>query len=171
MLKDVRAAKDNRADWKYQSQKLRCQLRMPQTSSPWVSQSALKNRMCARELDVLDICWTHRREKIGNRIAFQAARKNLWADPTQSVQRLPYGLKPPLLAQRTRPYSYEHDCLLSGQDAMRLQGFPAGAKYMPPHMFTDDQLRSLAGESYFIPNMAVLTYRYFLNPHAIWWQR
>jgi len=76
-----------------------------------------------------------------------------------------------LLAQRTRPYSYEHDVLLSGRDNMALQGFPKGPEFTPAHLFQDDEVRSLAGESYFLPVMGVLVYTYYLNPQGTWWQK
>jgi hypothetical protein len=120
--------------------------------------------------DVVDVCWQARRIQLGSAVGPDIAKIGLWCDPSQGVNRLPMRLHPPTLCQGTLPYSYEYDCVLSGQDALALQGFPDPFSCAPPHEFVDQEVRSLAGEAFFLPSCMSVVYAYYLNPSAPWWR-
>ena len=95
-------------------------------------------------------------------------RRDLWADPSQGVQRALTRRTPPTLCQTSMPYSFEHDCLLSGHDCLALQGIPDPFVCAPLHEFSDREARSLAGEAFFLPSAMSVILPYYLNPQAPW---
>ena len=155
-------------NWRKHSASVRDRLGMSSRSKPWTgSVTVPRCFQDARSSDILNVAWRKRRNTLGQQATFEEVSQGLWADPTQAVQRSPWGDTPPCLCQGTKPYSFEKNTALSGMDAMRLQGFP---EQLPPeHVVTDKNLRSLAGEAFSLPMMAGVFYAYWLNPRAPWW--
>ena len=147
---------------------------MPAHAKPWSEQRGIKFHglgKSARVLDCIDVCWQHRRNQLGPNVLPEQARLGLWCNPSQAVQRKPVTSSPPLLCQGTFPYSYEKDVCLSGRDALVCQGFPKDPGMAPLHAFSDSEVRSLAGEAYFLPSMLSVAYPYFLNAKGTWWNK
>ena len=160
-------------EWGRHSKELRVALQLPFSAKPWTGRKDVTLhgvRRIPRDLDCIDICWAHMRKKLGPDIVPEDVRKDLFVNATQSVKRLPVTKGVPLLCQRTTPYSYEYDTVLSGRDCLSLQGFPTAPSVAPPHKFEDHDIRALAGESHFLPVMGSLVYAYWLNPLAPWWK-
>ena len=142
-------------------------------ATPWTSRDGIRLigvPKAKRVLDCLDICWQTRRQQLGKQHPPDVVKQGLWGNPSQSVLRVPISAgKPPLLCQKTIPYSYEHDQCLSGRDFLSLQGMPQSPLISPVTQLADAELRSLGGEAYFLPSaMSVLT-AYYLNPLGPWW--
>ena len=72
--------------------------------------------------------------------------------------------------QKSLPYSFEADTVLSGYDSLRLMGAPLdSAPTDGPCKMLDRQLRSLGGESFSAPVVTSVTYAFWLNPYAFGW--
>jgi hypothetical protein len=169
---DFEVGKRGLKEWHHHSNKKREFLQIASDAKPWTGQQGTKLLglpACARIRDVVDVVWAHRRSQLGVNTPPHIAKKDLWVNPTQAVQRMPMSLNVPLLCQRTLPYSYEHDMCLSGADALRLQGFPSHPSIAPSHVLNDRELRSLAGEAFFLPDLACIVASYWLNPYGPWW--
>ena len=156
--------------WRTASQKKRHALSMSAHSAPWTSLPGVLKGLpnCPRIRDVLDVAWASRRSALPLG-GIDECKKDFWVNPSQAVQREPWGNAPPLLCQCTMPYSFEMSTGLSGLDMLHLQGFPTSATVAPTHMFDDKMVRSLAGEGFFLPVATGIAYAYYLNPWAPWW--
>ncbi len=71
------------------------------------------------------------------------------------------------VTQRSVWYSFEFDCVLSGHDQVLMLGIPAGQA--PAPLFSNADLKSLSGEAYMAPSMAVASMVFWSNPWAPWW--
>lgn len=157
--------------WKMMSGQTREKLGMRADAAPWTRTAKLTGlQQTPRMLDVIDCCWQHSRVRAGVDVPPDQVKRGLWCDPSQSVHRLPVSYSVPSLCQKTLPYSFERDVCLSGRDVLNLQGFPSCASVAPPHAFSDKELRSLAGEAFFLPSASSIIYPFYLNPKAPWWQ-
>jgi hypothetical protein len=170
METNEKAAKKNPADsrWELDSNNIRASLGMTSAAQPWTKGAKLAGvpKGSKRVLDCIDVCYQAARNQCGH-VPLDTA--SLWCDPSQSCKRKPLSYKCPLLTQRNLPYSFEFDTALSGRDALRLQGFPAEGHIAPPHLLTDSEARSLAGESFYLPTISTITYAYYLNSRGPWW--
>ena len=67
----------------------------------------------------------------------------------------------PTLTKGTEMYSYQKDVLLSGESHVRLAGWPQ--RWCPREIFSDGDLRSLAGDSFSVPVAAVIQCAFYMN--------
>ena len=164
------------AEWCHHSTRMREELVMSSKAAPWTSRENKFDHklhglsICPRVRDCLNIMWAFRRHQIGYDVLPAEVRKEMWCNPSQGVQRKPISHGPPCFLQNTTPYSYEYDVCLSGFDMLRCMGFPGHPGVAPEHIFKDADLRSLAGEAFFLPCMTVLACAYYCNPSAPWWK-
>jgi hypothetical protein len=168
-LSDTRKYKN----WEKDSAVARAAAKMQQYSKPWTSKHCLHGVPdLPRMRDVIDVAWQKTRTKVGLGETEDFVKQGLWCDPSQGVARNSGSVsyKMPLLTQSNLPYSFEMDACISGRDALILQGFPSETSTTPPHL-KDADLRSLAGESFFLPSMAMLTHAYYLNHRGAWWRK
>lgn len=94
--------------------------------------------------------------------------RSLFVDVSQSVLRRPWrkgGLA--CLAQSACIYSFEADRILTPLDHFALQGFPAAT--LRTEQRTQTQLRSMAGEAFFLASFGTALYAYYLNDRGPWW--
>jgi len=160
-------------DWRKSSANVRSTIGVSADFRGWSSRpdiSLIGIPKTPRVLDLLDIGWAIQLAKFGppGSVTSTQARRGLWANVTQTVQRKPFG-PPGCLATHSLWYSYEHDFTIDGQDALRLQGFPLGSA--PKSSFTNAQLFDLAGEGFHAASVGSFLYAFLLNPYGPWWER
>ena len=152
------------------SQRKRSELSLARGARPWTETAKLTGLTnCRRVSDVIDCGWALRRKQLGADVPPEVVKQDLWANPSQAVQRNPISTKMPLLCQGTIPYSYNEDTCLSGRDVLCCQGYPKGPQFTPEHILNDKDCRSIAGEAFFLPDFACVTEAYWLNPKGPWW--
>ena len=121
---------------------------------------------------IVDLAWAARLQE-ARRAADQRPTPELakgwWCNPSQSLKRAPWGKHPGTLLQGSCMYAYELDVALSGYDSLLVHGFPSDVA--PRNRFSERDLKSLAGESFFLPCITSVVYAYFLNPGAPWWRK
>lgn len=121
----------------------------------------------ARVRDILDCAWAVRQR--GNpTLSLHELRKNWFANPSQAVNRSPWGEGSKTICTSSYPYSYEMDRMLVGHDLMKLQGFHT-AVAAKRDTIGQNNLQQLAGEAFFIPCVGTILWAWFLNPAAPWW--
>lgn len=92
--------------------------------------------------------------------------KGFFCDLSQSISRGPYGRLSTLTTASVK-YSFEGDCVLSGEDSLSTLGFPAAMRRN--HGMTAAEIRSLAGEAFSLPCSATVLACFYLNPYGEWW--
>jgi hypothetical protein len=143
---------------------------MSQNSHPYTERDIVGiRRTNLRMLHCIDIHYQEARKKVGMSTPPEQVVSGLWDDPSQSCMRNTCRVRAPLLTQTNLPFSFQHATALSGRDALSLQGFPNEAWLVPPHLLSDQEARSLAGESFFLPVVTTLTYAFWLNHRGPWW--
>ena len=90
-----------------------------------------------------------------------------WCNISQSVDRFPNSENVPTLTKTSELYSFRHDAILSGDAHGRLMDWPSD--WSPPKL-SQSELRSLAGDSYSLPIMAMIAMGLYSNPNAPWWK-
>eukprot|EP00971_Amphidinium_carterae_P197934 3928275-Amphidinium_carterae.3 len=138
---------------------------MTATQSPWCSRHSLRGlRATEREKDVIDVAYKQaQRDFPGEDVS-----TDLWCDVTQSCDRgTRYTRGPaPCFSTSSVAYSYNQDCVLSGQGQFRALGWHT----IPPlELFSNAECRDLSGDSFSVPMSAMATMVCFLNPYAPWW--
>ena len=87
----------------------------------------------------------------------------------QSVSRMPVTVgQLPCFGTNSIIYSYQKDTVFTGASHHRAIGWPVHT--MPSGIFSDHDLRNLAGESFSLPLCTLLQTAIFLNPHAVWFR-
>lgn len=92
-----------------------------------------------------------------------------YCDVTQAVEREPWGPLGALL-QTSYKYTYEGDFVLTGTDHLSIHGFPGRVLGQARRLFSDAEIRSLAGESFNLPCVGTIVAAYYMNPFGPWWQ-
>jgi hypothetical protein len=157
--------------WTSHSAQVRAKLGISRDYDGWTRPGSLPGVVCRgvprqpRMFDILNCAWAARLKSLGPGCGTDEARRNFFANPSQSVNRTPWSEGAKTLCSSSFVYSFELDSLLSGMDMMRLQGW-SSAKL---HRFSDGTLRDLAGEGFSLPCAGAVLYAFFLNPHAPWW--
>ena len=156
------------ARWRQHSVATRAALGLPPKSTPWSSGAQLRGLRGDRDrrVDLLDIAFSERRNAAPYATEAEL-RSSFWANISQGVQRRPWGDLPPVLCRQSMVYSFEADAVLSGWGHLLLLGWPRSTA--PRAQATDGDLRDLAGESYSVPIMAMLTYAVYCCPEMPWW--
>ena len=160
-------------EWRKQSAAIRQKLDISSTYRGWTSQAGIRLLgvpKVERCKDVLDVSWSTRMRQLGLATPRKEAAKSWWTDPGQGVGRRCWGETPGTLCRNSIKYSHEFDFSLSGYDHLRLQGIPKEEPGMAYARFSDDELKDLAGEAYFLPCAAMVMFSYYLNPHSPWWK-
>ena len=157
--------------WQALEASVRDKHQLPSDARPWTSRPGVQLRGLAdseRQRGVLDVGFAvHQKRNPG--LSAHELTKILWANPSQSLDRMPVTTTPATLTTSTELYSFAHDTVLSGEAVLRGMGWPRG--YVPAERFTEAEVRNLAGECYSAPVMAQVAFAYYLNPWAPWWQR
>ena len=118
---------------------------LPAGASPWSSQAALRGLPDSeRQRDVLDVAFLIARARNPQATTKELVR-SLWANPSQCVARTPWGQRPATPTTSALVYSFASDCVLSGEALLRGLGWPRG--FAPQEMFTEHQIRGMAGEA------------------------
>ena len=152
---------------------MRESLGVPAAWTAWTSKATVrgvpKSDRCRA---IVDLAWAARLQE-ARRAADQRPTPELakgwWCNPSQSLKRAPWGKHPGTLLQGSCMYSYELDVAFSGYDSLLVHGFPSDVA--PRNRFSERDLKSLAGESFFLPCITSVVYAYFLNPGAPWWRK
>lgn len=153
--------------WRAKSVQLRDQLRLGATARPWTSRAKLRGLPDVERMrDVLDVCFAHMRQKHPN-VPVAELIKSLWANPGQAVQRKPIRKKPDTLASNTILYSYEKDCVLSGDSHLVLLGWPKHSA--PLTHVTEAECRDMSANGFSVPIACQLMKAFYLCPFAPWW--
>lgn len=118
-----------------------------------------------RARDVIDCAWAWCVREMGN-VSMDERRRNFYANPSQSVSRMPWSTKMKTLCQSSWVYSFELDRVLTGRETMMLQGW--GKTHL--NGFSSDLLRQLSGEGYCLPCAACVLFSFWLNEEGPWWK-
>ena len=162
------------ARWRGHSSEIRNRWNLPlikqEGSAPWTSRPSTRLKGLAhseRQRDLLDVVWAVHRKNNAT-LSLPELIRGFFANPSQSVLRLPscHG-RVPTLCSSSEIYSYEYDAVLSGEAHLLLLGWPRNT--FPSELFSNAELRSLAGESFALCTIAHIVYCYFLNPYGPWW--
>ena len=149
---------------------MRHNLEIPAASTPWTGRDDVTLAGLAeseRQKDLLDIAFVTAQQRGPPGVPTKELIKNLWANPSQGVQRSPWGMRVHTMLQNSEVYSFEADCVLSGLSHLRLLGFPSNC--CPVGCQTEHALRLLAGEAFTVPCASVALISTFLCPYAPWW--
>ena len=97
----------------------------------------------------------------------QALAKGYFCNTSQDHQRKPFMEgSPGALCTSTELYSYEHNAMLSGMAHLLMMGHSQDCA--PPHLFSEQQCKDLAGEGLSVPWTACLLLAAYANPYAPW---
>ena len=159
--------------WPNESVKARGQLKMSAAMKPWTKPTGRARPklqgvlVSARCRDVLNIAfWKLRRESDE---PHEDLVRDAWCNVSQTVSRLPCRRGSlPTFACNSLIYSFQHDQTLTGSTHLRVIGWPLES--MPGTIFSDSELRNLAGESFSVCLATVLQTAIFLMPEAVWWR-
>ena len=164
------------ARWRARSSEVRDKHKLPPLgetgSQPWTSRKGVNLQGVAdseRQLDHLNVCFAvHKQRNPG--VRHEDLIRELFCNPSQCVARLPvHHGRLPTITTSAEIYSYEHDCILSGQAHLRAMGWPTNVG--PMCTYSNHECRTLAGEAFSLPCLSTVLYAYYLNPHAPWWHR
>lgn len=159
------------SQWRMHSAKTRDKISMASSAAPWTGRADTKCHGLARTervTDLLDVAWAHRRLE-NQHASVEELKKGFWCNPTQGVQRRPWGVRPATLTTVAELYSYQYDVALSGHAGLRVMGFPPGAG--STSSLSESDYRHLAGEMFSIPIATCILFSLYQNPHATWWPR
>ncbi len=124
-----------------------------------------------RHYDALNALWGMKcnAHAAGGRIpTSKQVKEGLWIDLSQNLDRAASGNKSALCTSSAW-YSYQHDFVLDGNDALSIQGHPEVLVQDP--LLTSSQKKTLAGESFHLACFGVLMFATYLNPWAEWWKQ
>ena len=164
------AGDDDLRRWGARSVEQRAKLSIGKHDMPWTDFPDVKLAgvgKSARQRDVVDVCFAALRAKNPTASRSQLV-KGQWANIGQSIERLPLSSKPQTLTTRTVLYSYEKNVVLSGAAHLRLLGWGQGMA--PLEVVSEVEARSLAADSFSVPISAQMSFAYYINPYAPWWQ-
>ncbi len=120
-----------------------------------------------RHLDKLNLVWGIRlKGRLPNESSADLKR-GLWCDVSQNVHRGSQLGLGGTLTTSTLMYSFERDCVLDGEDHMRLQGWPIALAASDD--FSSAEKKELAGEGYNLACLAVACTGCYFNPYGSWW--
>ena len=159
------------ASWKAQSSELRAQLGLPKGAKPWTARPSIALRGVPhkdRVLDLLDIAFASQMKAAPPNTPTRHAISNLVCDISQAQKGKPWAEGLNTARQNTTPYVFCADAIVSGCGMMCLQGWHRGA--CPQGLFSDSELRSMAGEAYSVPIAALIHFIMYRNPHGLWWR-
>jgi hypothetical protein len=88
-------------------------------------------------------------------------------DISQCVSRRWWSSGALLVHTGSKMYDFEHDQLLTPLANCSLQGMPTPDLDFGSLSSTD--IRDLAGEAMFLPNLATILWAVYANEHAPWW--
>jgi hypothetical protein len=159
------------AVWRAQSLLVRDKLDIPSGLRPWSDEHPrLKGIPLSsfRQRDLLDVALAAEMKK-HPLTPKKDIIDTLWAVPSHSVQRRPWGPHLGCLLTTSELYNFRHDCVISGESHLRLMGFPSNLA--PTYAFSEGNLRHLAGEAFSMPCCASVLLAVYLCPFAPWWMR
>lgn len=158
------------SEWRGQSARVRSKRGLSSSFAGWTTHPDVSGvPQTHRVLDLANSAWGARLMSSAARSAASATsrlRNNFWLDISQNHIREPWG-SIGCLTRQTTWYSYEHDCVLSGEDHALIQGLPPGQ--MPLEQFSEGERKSLTGEAFACPCIGLISALYFLNPWGVWW--
>jgi hypothetical protein len=123
-----------------------------------------------RVLGAIDTFWGIKAKlanKGGKVVGNHQLKEGLWLDVSQQVHRLHSG-RPGVLCTGALWYTFEFDCVLDGQDALALQGFPEFVA--SSDLFSSSEKRRLAGEAYHLGSFAAVAFAWYCNPWGQFWK-
>ena len=152
--------------WRQHSSQVRSSLNLARDRNPWTDGGALLHGVdrCERKLDLANVAWAARLQEHSNTMSSTAMAHIGWIDLDQSVLRRPWSARLRSARATSQLYSYEHDRCLTGQDAMRLHGWPP----LTVRNNRQSDLLVLAAEGTSLPLVSVLVSVIWCNPHALW---
>jgi hypothetical protein len=154
------------AKWRNNSSSLRTQAGITVGHSPWTQRQGIELRgvpRLDRNIDMIDYRWAMRTKK-KPKTDTATLKNNAWVNLLQQQSRHD-AMNPGCLTSGALYYSYDRDCLLDGEDFMRLQGAPEGSGGAA----SNRQLYNLGGEAFHAPSIAAAVYSYYLNGEAPWY--
>ena len=159
------------SEWRSEHVVARDTLEVPVAEAPWsqrngIALQGLPNSM--RMKDNIDLCMLNYLKK-NPKMSIEEAAQKLWCNPSQSAGRFPCAEDPGTLITSSLAYSYRHDAVLSGEGHLRVLGRPEWQ--CPGELFTEHQLRHLAGEACSSVCMGIVLTAYYANPWAPWWPK
>ena len=155
--------------WPTHSKEIRSKYSLPAEGRAWTGRpgvTLLGVPGTARVFDVLDTGFSYIRARHPD-WTFQQLVTNLWANPSQSVARVPLSYHAPTPATSTVMYSFQHDRTISPAGWMQLFGWP---RSMTPYgLLTEAEYAQIAGNGFSVCIAAVVSTAMYCNPWAPWW--
>ncbi len=114
----VIAQDDEHLSWREKSAKVRHGLNMPKDSHPWVGTHKLTGvPLSARQIDLVEVAWWAWKEQTRHDVGFKVSQVPRWfVDVSQSIERMPWGIRPGTVTQWSRIYAFHLDKVLDGED-------------------------------------------------------
>jgi len=157
--------------WKKSSSAQRTAIGAPRSSSPWSGREGVRLRgitpECLRQIDLTDVAWEARiaEARAGeNSAQNKNMASNYWVDLSQSSARKPWRNKLCNFRANGHLYSFERDTCITGEDELRLLGWPRGHLVGVPPV----DLLELAGHSGSVPLATVVMAGIVYNPYGAW---
>ena len=157
--------------WRSRSADVRAKYQLSSSFAGWTNDPGGRSICGApavhRLQDLVNVAWGVRVKTAGNsNKGRDALAHNYFVDLSQSVKREPWSEGMDVLTTSSIIYAFSEDRVLEGSEHVRLQGHPAGQS--PETQFSDYECRSLAGEAFAAPCIAVASAAFMLNPWAAW---
>jgi hypothetical protein len=121
-----------------------------------------------RLVDKLDIVWGMELKRHPAEVTSAQVKAGLFCDLSQNVHRSTGKLNGCTLCTSSCIYSFEKDCVLDGEDAMLLQGWPLDVAASDELSSAEKQ--ELAGEGFHLPSFALVASAFYMNPWGSWWK-
>jgi hypothetical protein len=156
--------------WVDKHRRLRTQMKLSPTYSPWTRPPASGARRPPlltgvpanrRFADVINIAWASR--------PIERRTLPFFCNYTQRPTRTPWGTSIKTLTTSSRVYDYGRDRTITPAEALLLHGHPV--LEMDLSMFSASSLFHSVGESMCCPCVGSLLLAFYLNPHGAWWKR
>lgn len=157
-------------EWRKHSGALRQKLSISAGFKGWTRDSGAS--LCGlpaidRVIDCIDVAWASRMAQFPIGTPLKVMKKDFWCNPSQGVQRKPWGDKGTIAGSGIW-YSYEHDTTLDGIDFLRLHGFP---DLVDMRGISDNEAKDLGGEAYSLPISTAFATAFYYLPWGSWWKQ
>lgn len=119
----------------------------------------------ARTVDCVDVACADRLHSFPSGTPKGVLTKDFWCNPSQGIQRKPWGDKGTLTGNGMW-YSYEHDTTLDGTDFLRLHGMP---ELMNLQALSHSEIKDLGGEAFSVPISTMFAASFYYLPWGSWW--
>ncbi len=152
-------------EWPNHSKATRTALKIPETSTPLAKINFAFRDIPLRSQrwrDVLEVAFA----SVPHEQRAQALAGGFYIDLSQCVSRKKWGFKCFTMTSSTVLYDLGRQTICTGRQHLALQGFPDEVQTGD---LEDGEIRKLAGQAIFLPNLATVLLAVFLCDTVPWW--